>query len=198
MSSKGTGYRTGDGSQYGNPSPFRVVVESLLARGCHVRFRASGLSMQPAIRDGETVTLAPLQMREPRRGDVVLSNQAGRLVAHRLVGFAAGADGRIDFVLRGDASSSCDAPVDREAILARVITVDRHGRPVDLDSFAARAAYFWLRQAADIRQILERFWRLRLRHTEFARRCLTKKQKVLSDTPPQQVRAPLSNWSEEL
>ena len=141
-------------------SPFATMVESLLARGCHVRFRASGLSMQPTIRDGETVTLAPIRTREPRRGDVVLSNQAGRLVAHRLVGFAAGADGRIDVVLRGDASASCDAPLDREAILARVITVDRDGRPVHLDSFAARVAYFWRRQAADIRRILAHFWRL--------------------------------------
>jgi len=139
---------------------FAAVVESLLARGCHVRFRASGRSMQPAILDGETVILAPIGTREPRRGDVVLSNQSGRLVAHRLVGFGTAAGGRTMALLRGDASASCDPPVGREAILGMVVAVDRDGRSIDLASSAARAALFWRQQIARIRQIVACFWRL--------------------------------------
>src|SRR4029077_4713262 len=38
---------------------FVVLTRELLERGCHVRFRASGSSMHPAIQDGEVVTVAP-------------------------------------------------------------------------------------------------------------------------------------------
>jgi hypothetical protein len=139
---------------------FATVVESLLEGGCGVRFRASGRSMQPTIQDGEMVTLAPVGTCQPRQGDIVLSSLGGRLIAHRFVGFEAAADGRMNVLLRGDASSSCDAPVDPGSILATVVAVERDGRSVALDSFRAHTAYLWRRHVADVRRVVARFWRL--------------------------------------
>src|SRR5439155_25625482 len=83
---------------------FTTVIESLLARGCSVRFRASGGSMHPTIRAGDILILAPIDPTELRKGTVVLARQSGRLVAHRIADVTK-CDGGTRVLLRGDALS---------------------------------------------------------------------------------------------
>lgn len=61
------------------------IIAGLLSRRTPVSFRAGGPSMNPAIRDGETVHVRPLQAGDPRPGAVVLHRKTARLVLHRLV-----------------------------------------------------------------------------------------------------------------
>ena len=64
------------GSNHGASSAdsdlFVGLTRELLQRGCHVRFRATGTSMHPAIRDGEVVTVAPASGDAFAVGDVLL------------------------------------------------------------------------------------------------------------------------------
>ena len=110
---------------------FDAVVREALTAGVTVRFRAAGASMYPTIRDGETVSIAPVELADIVYGDVLLYRASGRLLAHRVVGLTASRE-RLVVHVRGDAKRACDAPVDGSDVVGRVIAVDRGGRVIPL------------------------------------------------------------------
>jgi hypothetical protein len=111
---------------------FSDVVESLLSRGVHVRFRAAGKSMLPTVRDGEHLIVAPVSAREIARGDVVLCETWRGPVAHRVEAVETNAAGARLFLLRGDASLSRDRAVPASALLGRVVGVERAGHTLSV------------------------------------------------------------------
>jgi signal peptidase I len=124
---------------------FLNLSTELLQAGYSVRFRSPGHSMHPTIRDGETVLVKPVDALSIRRGDILLYRTERGLTAHRVVAIRKREKARV-FILRGDASVSCDEPVDAEQVLGRVIQVERDERVIDLASMSAR-----LRQTARLR-----------------------------------------------
>lgn len=110
---------------------FVDVVSDVLRRGHSVRFRANGASMRPNIREGEVITVAPVQPAQIRRGDVVLYRSSRGVIAHRVVRITRRPDGSVALLPRGDASRTCDEPVEEAAVLGRVVAVERDGRRVD-------------------------------------------------------------------
>jgi hypothetical protein len=66
-----------------NGAAFAPLCLELLAQGTPIRFRASGSSMAPTIRDGELLHVVPLA-GAVRMGCVVLYECGGRLTAHRV------------------------------------------------------------------------------------------------------------------
>jgi signal peptidase I len=116
---------------------FTAIVEQTLAGGVGVRFKASGGSMHPSIRDGETIAAAPVAASDVVCGDILLYRCRGRLLAHRVVEIL-DRDGVRMLRTRGDAKTACDAPVAAGDVLGRVTTVTRGARHVRLDGRAAR------------------------------------------------------------
>ena len=70
--------------------------------GLCVRFRAEGLSMYPAIRHGELITVGPVAADQVVRGDVLLCRHSTRVLAHRVVAMTGYGSERV-LQLRGDA-----------------------------------------------------------------------------------------------
>jgi hypothetical protein len=66
------------------PDTKEIIVE-MLRRGLPAVFSAGGPSMNPTIRDGETVRLRPLQAGDVRPGAIVLYPKSDRWVLHRLI-----------------------------------------------------------------------------------------------------------------
>ena len=115
------------------------LTTELLSQGATVRFRPSGRSMYPSIREGELITVEPVQASDVKLADIVLYRSERGLIAHRVVqmscpqaepsavgaaGFSLRASSSRDsrvFRLQGDASLSCDQPVAAEQILGRVV-----------------------------------------------------------------------------
>ncbi len=116
------------------------LTAELLSQGAIVRFRPTGRSMYPSIREGELITVEPVAASDVKLADIVLYRSERGLIAHRVVEIAS-RDSRV-FRLRGDASLSCDRPVAAEQILGRVAGVQRKGRSVAL---ATRGAKLWHR-----------------------------------------------------
>ena len=114
------------------------LTTELLSQGATVRFRPSGRSMYPSIREGELITVEPVEASDVKLADIVLYRSQRGPIAHRVVEIAS-RDARI-FRLRGDASLSCDQPVAAHQILGRVVRVQRHHRSIAL---ATRAAKLW-------------------------------------------------------
>src|SRR5437867_9676058 len=118
---------------------FNEITAELLRRGAYVRFRAAGASMQPTIEDGELITVAPVVPESVKRGDILLYQNERSVVAHRVVGVVKGTvtingGDSPPYLMRGDASVSCDPPVAREQVIGRVVGVQRGGRNLVLDS----------------------------------------------------------------
>lgn len=60
------------------------VAEELQA-GAEVTFRPRGKSMEPLVKDGQGVTVAPVKDREIKKGDIVLCKVKGRYYLHKVV-----------------------------------------------------------------------------------------------------------------
>lgn len=83
--------------------------------------------MQPNVRHGDLVEVAPISSDEPKRGDIVLARGRAGFRLHRVVGRDE-ATGKI--VTRGDAGQqSDDAP---EMVLGKVISIERNQRTISL------------------------------------------------------------------
>jgi len=96
------------------------LAVDLLRCGYKVRFRVMGTSMLPTIPPGSLVIVEPMPSHLLERGDIVLTNGAGRFIAHRIEDVHADRHGVLKFVLRGDNLPDCDLPVTAPAILGRV------------------------------------------------------------------------------
>lgn len=117
------------------------ISTTLLHRGMRVRFAAKGQSMQPAIRDGEVITVIPVAAAEVKRRDILLYRTARGLIAHRVVGIERDQGQAAAFTLRGDASGACDAPVQAEQILGKVVSVQRGDRQIGIAGWRATQGY---------------------------------------------------------
>jgi hypothetical protein len=102
------------------------LLGDVLARGVPLRFEARGSSMSPFIRDGDTVTIAPLCARRARFGEVVaFAGPAGGLVVHRVTARRPGC-----YEIRGDRLRGPRDIVPVTRVLGAVTRVERHGRRV--------------------------------------------------------------------
>lgn len=102
----------------------QLVAETLEHFG-HVRFRASGTSMLPAIRSGDVLMVESCPGDRFRVGDVVVFMGTAGLVAHRLVATR----GQVA-VTRGDANWQSDLPTPTSRLLGRVTQLTRDGSPL--------------------------------------------------------------------
>ncbi len=114
-----------------------TLLRHVLDRGLRATFIAGGRSMLPTIHDGDRLVLEATDPKTLRRGDVILAEYGGSLRAHRIIRLP-GEDDR-NFVIRGDALLSPDAPLEAHQILGRVIEVDREGRRRPVSGMLIRA-----------------------------------------------------------
>src|SRR3954452_473339 len=136
-----------------------TLAAEALAQGVAVRFRATGDSMYPTIRDGEVIRVAPVAVDRIGVGDILLYRAKGgvRLLAHRLVAISETPGGR-RFHLRGDAKGGCDAPLPAAEVIGRVETVTRRGVEVRVQGRLARARHIAHAAATALKATTTRGW----------------------------------------
>lgn len=107
----------------------KELVRSVLDKGASFRFRSSGFSMSPFIKDGDVVTVAPLWGTTPGLGDVVVFTHpcTGKLVIHRVVGKRPDS-----YLIKGDNLPEGGDLVPKTNILGHVARVERDGQEVFL------------------------------------------------------------------
>jgi len=112
---------------------FAELAAEVLSRGAAVRFRAHGRSMFPTVRDGDVVTVQPVEPRALRVGDIAFhAAGGGRPVAHRLLA-RSGHGAGLSFRTCGDSDPGPGEVVGAEAVLGRVVAVERGGKLTRLD-----------------------------------------------------------------
>lgn len=97
---------------------FAGLCVSLLAEGRTVRFRASGHSMAPAVRDGDLLTVAARKAEALEPGEIAFYRAGRGLVAHRVMARVGGG-----LVCRGDAPSCAEERIAGKDVLGVVIAV---------------------------------------------------------------------------
>jgi len=112
-------------------SSFGLLGAEILQEGIPFRFCARGRSMRPTIYDGDELLVEAVDPREVTAGNVVMVFTEGGIRVHRLVSCDRSGDG--EYLLRGDALDSCDAPVREEELLGRVVSAFRKGRRLRVD-----------------------------------------------------------------
>ena len=88
-------------------------------------------NIKPTIKEGETITVEPIAPEAVKKGDIILYRTPGGVVAHRVVGIERKTSAHHLFLLRGDAATTCDAPVAPDQVLGKVISVMRDGRNIN-------------------------------------------------------------------
>jgi signal peptidase I len=101
------------------------LVAEVLRRFGHVRIRAFGGSMSPALRPGDVLAVHRVTADDLDRGDIVLFRRDGRLFAHRVIGST-----QAGTMTRGDAHRRDDPVVPPEDVLGVVRAVTRAGNVV--------------------------------------------------------------------
>ena len=167
---------------------FPDIATELLERGHSVRFQAPGRSMHPTIKEGESITVEPVEPPAVRTGDIILYRTKTGVIAHRVIRIEQKATsseaifkaewpilkGRPSlsqssslspqhlFLLRGDASVNCDRPVEGGQILGKVVSVERDGRLIDPYSPNAKAMYLTRLSVSSLKRWIKRaFFRRR-------------------------------------
>jgi hypothetical protein len=139
----------------------QLAIDALRA-GARVSLVATGHSMTPAIRGGDRLTIEPL-WAAPRIGDVLAGEIDGRLVVHRVV-----ARRRGGIELRGDVAPASDPPLPAEALLGKVVHVERGGRRVSFGLGPERVLQAWLSRCGLLRAAAR--WRERVGNVLFGGR----------------------------
>jgi len=118
------------------PSDFWPLCEDMLRSGRRVRIPAGGMSMFPRVRDGDIVIIEPVAPAALAIGDIVVYRGSEAVVAHRLIG-RCHRDGRMQLTVKGDFLRRSDGPVLPEAVLGRVVAVERANRTMGPDELRA-------------------------------------------------------------
>lgn len=92
-----------------------LVAAALLREGRTVELPLGGASMRPLFAPGDRLRVAPARAADVGAGDVVLVDDGGRLICHRLVYKTA-----THFVARGDDAPLCDPPRPLATLVGRV------------------------------------------------------------------------------
>ncbi len=107
-----------------------ALMRDILAKGATFRFRATGWSMIPFIKDGDVITVAPLQDQVLSLGSIVAYVQpsSGHLIVHRLIG----RQGTSSIIQGDNTLTRQDDLVPQENILGYVTLIERAGHHVPL------------------------------------------------------------------
>ena len=103
--------------------------------------------MHPTIRHGDVITVEPVLPAKLKKGDIILYRFQRGFIAHRIVNILERDGGGPAFILRGDASATCDAPVEAQQVLGKVVFLERGHRTIDPYSLRVRTwsmLYLWL------------------------------------------------------
>ena len=135
--------------------------KQLLQSGQRANFSLGGNSMYPYLRNGDVATVANLPMQDLKLGQIVVFEQQGKWIAHRLVAIHR-ADSRITLVSQGDSTLKVDSPIGQDDYLGVLESFSRNGERHQMNSFVARQMAWTM---VNLRPIPQHVIRLYLRIT---------------------------------
>lgn len=118
------------------------LMRAVLIKDLPFRFCARGWSMAPFIRDGDVITVAPLQHSLPRVGEVVAFVRPGveKLIVHRLIARR----GAVVFIQGDNGLEIPEEIIPQENLLGTVTRIERNGHNIWMGLGPERYVIAWL------------------------------------------------------
>jgi hypothetical protein len=111
---------------------FSTLAQEILKHGNSIRFRAHGSSMLPLIRDGDLLTVQPVDWVELKVGQVIFYQTAGKkCIAHRLIKIEVRDQMRL-LTTRGDSSPASEEQISEDQALGQVVEIHRGDKRINL------------------------------------------------------------------
>jgi len=108
-------------------------LSDLLLTSGKVRLRIASRSMVPTLRPGDEIVVASVTAELPQPGDLVLFEQRGQLICHRVVTVSGHA-----ILTRGDATSSPGEWIHRRHVIGKVVGIKKRAAWVGLSGTVRR------------------------------------------------------------
>lgn len=129
----------------------------ILNRGIPLRLQVQGASMAPLIRDGDILTLEPVNIRGISVGDAILfKSLKGNLMIHRVIQKKRSLN-TFHFLTQGDQAADNDGWIASEQVFGKVTTIERGQRILNGTEFAARFFNWWAAQRLNTPLLRSRF-----------------------------------------
>lgn len=126
-------------TDYAGPSPVPIaLLRDTLAHEKQLLWRLEGQSMLPTLRPDSVITVHPLR-RAARLGMIILFEQDGAVVAHRIVNKRAGG-----YITQGDNRLTPDRWVAPAQVIGEVVQATYKGASTYLNTNTPPIALFWL------------------------------------------------------
>lgn len=127
----------------------------LLETGKSVNFTLGGTSMFPYLREGDVATVIKIPVHSLKMGHVVVFEQNGKWIAHRLVAIH---ETGTNLVLQsqGDSIIRPDRPIEKDNYLGVLTACSRNGVPQQLNSFLNRFMAWCMVKLRPFPQLLAR------------------------------------------
>lgn len=109
------------------------LIQSTLAKNSSFRFKVTGYSMSPFIKDSDIVTISSLSPAALGKITAFIHPGNKKLIIHRIIGQNKGY-----FILKGDRIAEIDGLIPRKNILGCVTRIERNNRDARLGLGAER------------------------------------------------------------
>jgi signal peptidase I len=102
-----------------------TLISATLKKGKRIKFKVSGSSMAPFIKEGDVALISPVTHASIRLGSVLacMMENSPKLIIHRVIGIR---EGR--YYLKGDNTLTADCPVSEHSILGQVSHLEKNGK----------------------------------------------------------------------
>ncbi|MCP3898718.1 MAG: hypothetical protein GY707_03175 [Desulfobacteraceae bacterium] len=100
------------------------LMSAVLEKKAGFRFKATGHSMSPFIKNHDIVTISPLPINRPVAGDIVAASFGEKkpIMVHRVI-----AKKQEKFIIKGDNNNSKDGLFEHDQIIGLVSKIERNG-----------------------------------------------------------------------
>lgn len=123
----------------GNNSPFKrdiEIIRRVLESGNSVELPATGFSMFPTLRPDDRVIVKPISKSElPKTGNVIVYDNNGVLVMHRLIKIIGRNDTKPLFITRGDSGIEQDMPWTEQQLVGVAVSYNRADKEHSVRSY---------------------------------------------------------------
>jgi signal peptidase I len=104
----------------------KAIIKDLLDSGHSVELPATGYSMFPTLRPGDLITVKPFTNSDlSKRGCIIVYQQHGIFIMHRLRGIVKDDQGNHLFISRGDSGMKPDKPWLKQDLLGLAVSYKR-------------------------------------------------------------------------
>lgn len=103
------------------------LMSAVFTKGCNFRFQASGTSMSPFIKDGDVLTLSPIDQKSIFFGDVLalIRPANNKLIIHRVVGI-----NNCEYLIKADNQKEPDGWVSFKHLYGKVSKIERNNNEI--------------------------------------------------------------------